>query len=271
MKKYFFFLIFLIYSHNMNAKNCLIIKDFNTNKIIKQEGEVCEQQFSPCSSFKLAISLMGFDSEILKDEQNPIYKYDGKEEDKSQNLIAIRPEFYNETDPAAWMRNSSLWYSQIVTKKLGLDKFRKYVKQFNYGNQSIEDTDKNRPAISHSWWLVNSSLKISAVEQVAFVERFLNKQLGVSDHAYKVTHDIANPTMLSNGEIMYGKTGSCTQINPDRSENHNRFAGWFVGWTEKNNKPQKVFAKFISDDIDVKPDNYVGPRAKNIMIEELSK
>ena len=260
MKKYFFFLIFLIYSHNINAKDCLIIKDFNTNEIIKQKGEVCEQQFSPCSSFKLAISLMGFDSGILKDEHNPKWEYTKNDIDKV--LAAKIPEMYTPKDPASWIKYSPVWYSQILTEKLGLDKFRKYVKQFNYGNKRIKDTDKNRPAISHSWWLANSSLKISLVEQVAFIENFLNKKLGVSDHAYKVTHDIANPTTLSNGEIMYGKTGSCTQINPDRSENHNRFAGWFIGWTEKNNKPQKVSTKFISDDIDVKPDDYVGPRTK---------
>ncbi|WP_231289986.1 penicillin-binding transpeptidase domain-containing protein [Rickettsia australis] len=46
--------------------------------------------------------------------------------------------------PKDWMKNSCLWYSQIITKELGIEKFRDYVTQFDYGNHEIlGDKGKN--------------------------------------------------------------------------------------------------------------------------------
>ena len=44
-----------------------------------------------------------------------------------------------------WMKNSCVWYSQIITnKELGLEKFRDYVTKFDYGNRDISgDKGKN--------------------------------------------------------------------------------------------------------------------------------
>ena len=47
------------------AKECFIAS--KNNKLIYVEGE-CDKRYSPCSIFKIAISLMGFDAGILADE-----------------------------------------------------------------------------------------------------------------------------------------------------------------------------------------------------------
>ncbi|MFA1687981.1 penicillin-binding transpeptidase domain-containing protein [Candidatus Rickettsia barbariae] len=88
-------------------------------KIIKQEGN-CESRYAPCSTFKIAISLMGYDDGFLIDETHP--KLPVKEG------YADYLEVWKQSQtPKDWMKNSCVWYSQIITKEVGMEKFRDYV------------------------------------------------------------------------------------------------------------------------------------------------
>ncbi|WP_341787400.1 penicillin-binding transpeptidase domain-containing protein [Rickettsia endosymbiont of Cantharis rufa] len=50
--------------------DCFPVKE--NDKFIKQEGS-CESRYAPCSTFKIAISLMGYDDRFLIDETHPNY------------------------------------------------------------------------------------------------------------------------------------------------------------------------------------------------------
>ena len=52
--------------------DCFIAQE--KNKILYREG-ICSTRYSPCSTFKIPISLMGYDSDILKDETHPEIPY----------------------------------------------------------------------------------------------------------------------------------------------------------------------------------------------------
>ncbi|CEO16668.1 hypothetical protein RMONA_01230 [Rickettsia monacensis] len=56
--------------------DCFLVKE--NDKFIKREGN-CESRYAPCSTFKIAISLMGYDYEFLIDETHP--KLPFKEDD----------------------------------------------------------------------------------------------------------------------------------------------------------------------------------------------
>lgn len=106
-------ILFILISLSSSASaNCFLAKE--NNKIIKQEGE-CEKQYSPASTFKIQLSLMGFDSGIFKDENKPVWSC--KSCDYFINVCKLAHS------PRAWMRDSCVWYSQILTKKLGIEKF----------------------------------------------------------------------------------------------------------------------------------------------------
>ena len=53
---------------NAYAKECFITSE--NNKLIHVEGD-CDKRYPPCSTFKIAIGLMAFDSGILIDETHP--------------------------------------------------------------------------------------------------------------------------------------------------------------------------------------------------------
>ncbi|HXN83314.1 MAG TPA: penicillin-binding transpeptidase domain-containing protein [Myxococcales bacterium] len=49
---------------------CTVVADAATGKILKQEG-TCDKRVTAASTFKIAISLMGYDAGFLVDEHTP--------------------------------------------------------------------------------------------------------------------------------------------------------------------------------------------------------
>ena len=73
MRKGSLFLCFIIlYASSAFAQQCFIVKE--KDKIIHQEGD-CNQRYAPCSTFKIALSLIGYDSGILIDEMHPLWPF----------------------------------------------------------------------------------------------------------------------------------------------------------------------------------------------------
>ena len=185
--KYIFFLlvVLLSFSNSMNAKDCFIVKDYKSGKIIEERGgELCKTRFSPCSSFKLPIALMGYDSGILKNENNPKFKYNSKiSNNEYNNDWAMKMWGIGEKTPSDWMKNSIVWYSQIITYKLGLKKFQEYLKKFNYGNMNTSGKD----AIRMGWLTASADkdgyIKISPEEQINFIENMLHKDFQIKSAA----------------------------------------------------------------------------------------
>ncbi len=104
----------------MALNECLIAK--KDDKSLLQTGQ-CEQRYSPASTFKIAISLMGYDTGILLDRMHPVWPY----KEKYHASLAIWKQSHN---PTTWLAHSCVWYSQVITQKLGLKKFKDYVKKF---------------------------------------------------------------------------------------------------------------------------------------------
>ena len=263
MKYKYIFISILLFSLNANSSECFVMKDLESNKIIKNSNtSLCQTRSSPCSSFKIALSLIGFDSGVLKNEKEPEFEwrseyYEGVKELHSQNH-----------NPEKWMKNSCVWYSQeAITKKIGVEKFKKYVDQFNYGNKDLSGHRGKNDGLTRAW--LGASLKISPLEQIDFLSKMIDKKLGVSENAYQMTKNITYIKDI-NGWKLHGKTGSCNHLKSDGTNDINRFYGWFIGWIEKGDK-NIVFVKFMSDEKEVDANDYIGLRAKKIVIDELSK
>jgi beta-lactamase class D OXA-29 len=75
MQKSILFLSFGFFFNSLAIAEtkCFVVED--TGQIIKQEGSDCQTRYAPESTFKIALSLMGFDTGILQDEVNPKWPY----------------------------------------------------------------------------------------------------------------------------------------------------------------------------------------------------
>lgn len=205
---------------------CTVMADVATGRTIVREGPA-ERRFSPCSSFKFPLAVMGFDSGVLVDPHHPRWDY--------------RPEFQTtmETqkkaaDPTIWLADSIVWYSQELTRALGPTRFRDYVARFDYGNEDVSGNPGKDDGLTQSWLM--SSLAISPDEQVAFVRRFLGRELGVSGHAYEATTASLARYPAGNGWTLHGKTGSGFLRTAKGAIDRSRPLGWFVGWGEREGR-----------------------------------
>ncbi len=206
------------------------------NKIIQQEGE-CASRHAPCSTFKIAISLMGYNEGILSDTTHPEWNFKPGYAD----WLDVWKQPHN---PTTWMQHSCVWYSQVITQQLGMKKFDAYVKKFQYGNQDVAGDKGQHNGLTRAW--LSSSLQISPAEQTQFLQKLLAKQLPVNVTAHEMTQRILFVEELTDGWKLYGKTGSGTLLNKDGSRNSERQIGWFVGWMTKGSRTI-VFAYYIED------------------------
>jgi beta-lactamase class D len=235
---------------------CTAVADAASGKLLKQEG-ICDKRVTPASSFKIAISLMGYDSGFLKDEHAPALPF-------QEGYPDWNPAWRATTDPASWIKNSVVWYSQQITKWLGEDRFQRYVQEFRYGNQDVSGDPGKHNGLTNAW--LSSSLKISPLEQIAFLEKVVRRQLPVTAMAYEMTSRVTAIGAPASDWEIHGKPGTGFPMNADGSVDSDHAVGWFVGWAKKNGRTW-VFARLIQDE---KPESVnAGLRARDAFLAEL--
>jgi beta-lactamase class D len=229
---------------------CTVLADASTGVVLKQEGE-CDRRVPPASTFKIPIALMGYDAGFLKDENNPTLPFKEGYPDWIES-------WRTDTDPAAWMKNSVVWYSQQVAQALGKEKFEGYVTAFGYGNADVSGDKGKDNGLTRSW--LSLSLRISPFEQIDFLSKLVGRKLPVSTHAYEMTEAILTEYELPDGWTVRGKTGAGFPVKADGTPDRRRPIGWYVGWARKgdrtvvfarmkaNSEPQKMSPGFGTRD-----------------------
>ena len=215
----------------MAFEECFIAK--KGNKTLLQTGQ-CGQRYSPASTFKIAISLMGYDAGILLDRTHPVWPY----KEKYRASLAIWRQSHN---PSTWLAHSCVWYSQVITQKLGLEKFTNYIEQFQYGNKDVSGDKGLHNGLTRAW--LSSSLQVSPLEEILFLQKLLASDLPVSQKAQKMTRENLYIKTWLNGWKLYGKTGAGQCQDTQGNKENICQMGWFVGWLQKE-KQQVVFAHY---------------------------
>lgn len=219
------------------AKNvCTVVADARDGRVLIEEGD-CATRVTPASTFKVALAVMGFDAGVLVDEDTPSLPF---RESYPDWIAAWRQD----TGPARWLEHSVVWYSQQITRALGYQRFDGYVRSLGYGNADISGDPGKDNALERSW--ISSSLKISPLEQIAFLARLHDRSLPVSRQAQEMTHRILQ-SWEAGGWSVHGKTGSAYPRKADGSFDRARGWGWFVGWAERDGRTL-LFARLDQDE-----------------------
>lgn len=173
---------------------------------------------SPNSTWKIYDALIALDAGIITTENSSIpwngTNYPFEVWNKSQNLDSA-------------MQNSVNWYFQNLDQRIGKQKLAKEIRKIDYGNNSIQGK-------LSSYWL-ESTLKISPVEQVLMLKRLYYNDLGYSTENINA---VKSAICLTPGKL-YGKTGTGKVNNANVN-------GWFIGYAVTANEPY-FFAVNISD------------------------
>jgi bla regulator protein BlaR1 len=177
--------------------------------------EQAKVRLTPCSTYKILNSLIGLECGVLKDENHPM-KWDGvKHNIESWN--------HDQTLQSA-VSDSVVWYFQNVAKEIGNQRMQHYLNLVGYGNGDMSGG-------LTTFWL-ESSLKISAEEQVDFIERLQRSKLPFSQRTMEITKKLIFLKATDKGEL-HGKTGSSKGPNSQAKAS----LGWFVGYVIHDGKP----------------------------------
>ncbi len=236
--------------------SCTEMVDAASGARLVHDGH-CDERVTPASTFNIAVSLMGYDSGILRDEHSPSLPF-------KPGYIDWNPDWRATTDPTSWIRNSTVWYAQQVTANLGARRFQQYLNSFGYGNLDISGDAGKDNGLAMSW--IASSLKISAAEQTAFLRKVVNRQLPLSAHAYDMTARLTALGTLPNGWQIHGKTGTASPVLANGSDDQRHSYGWFVGWATKDGRTV-VFSRLVL--ADKQAGSAAGPRTRDAFLRDL--
>ena len=205
-----------------------VVKKANNKGIEVSNSPRADKRYSPFSTFKVPNSLIALEVGLVKSPE--------------QKLTFDETRYPREN----WWRKS--WYESPLTLKeafavsavpiyrqiayeVGQQKMTKFVNEFDYGNKDISSG-------IDSFWL-SGSIRISAKEQIAFLQKLNEGTLPVSKEALDAFKDVMRVEQTEQYSL-YAKTGA-GRINAEK------VLGWYVGIVE-NAEGAHYFAFNIEDD-----------------------
>ena len=206
-----------------------IIKKMNSDTVKVYNLERSLKPYLPASTYKILNSLIALETKAIHDE-NDIIKWDGVERfydmwNKDQTL-------------ASAIKYSCVWFYQELARRVGTQKMQFYLDTVKYGNSRMGSEIDN-------FWL-EGNLRISAQEQVEFINKFLNRDLPFSIQNMEIVKNVMLMDSTNNYKL-YAKTGWTARVE------ENEQIGWYVGFVE-NSDGYWIFAINIDikDDADSK-------------------
>lgn len=234
---------------------CTLIVEVDSGELLYQDGPDCDVPYSPGSTFKVALALMGFDSGLLIDPQTPIEPY------KAIYRAGLKSWRQN-TSPVIWLKDSVVWYSQVLTTRLQPRPLKDYVQAFDYGNRDVAGDPGENNGLTGAW--LSSSLQITPQVQAKFLRDVVLEKLPVSGEAFENTKASMPVFKRADEWMLRGKTG--TVYLPDaEGETTDIQAGWFVGWATQQDR-SVIFVHLIVDDEE--KNRFAGGRARDGFLPE---
>ena len=176
---------------------------------------------SPCSTFKIMSANTALSENIISKEKSNL-EWNGKNyENPSWNKTMNINEAF---------RSSCVWYFRKLIDQIPQEKIKSYLQKNHYGNCDISDwqgkqnTNTDISELKGFW--IESSLQISPLEQVRFLEKIFSQE-------NQTTQTLKDIMLVTDRPIkIYGKTGLGIKDNKVDT-------AWFVGFYEQNG--HKIF------------------------------
>ena len=201
---------------------CFLLHELGTTEVVRKGGGECDERTSPASTFKIPHGLAALESKVITEDE--VIRIKGKQKIASwEGTHTLRTA----------IRYSVVPFFQETARRIGRKRMTAWLEKFDYGN-------KNDSGRIDRFWL-NGRLKISPVEQLAFLEKFFTGALPVEPKTLEVVKSaleqpagtyVAGGTEVPiegwpAGAKLFGKTGSTGE--PAR-------VGWYVGAVERDGR-----------------------------------
>lgn len=197
------------YFKEIGTGGTMAVLELRKNRITVVNGDRFAKGFLPASTFKIPNALIALETGVVKDADNPVFKWDGTKREFEQwnRDHTLRTGF----------KASAVWQFQEIARQIGETRMKVFVSQFGYGNFDIGG------AAPDAFWL-EGNLRISALQQIEFLERLYRGQLPASPRSVAIVKEIMFLEKIGDATLR-GKTGWI----PSGADK----IGWFVGWVEQ--------------------------------------
>ncbi len=201
------------YFENCGVKGSIAIFDNKNQQWILSDTINIKTESLPASTFKIINLLIALETKTIKNE-NEIVKWVGKTDTVK---YGYRPEIYHDMSVKKAFEVSAGWVFIELAKKIGKEKYKKYLSACNYGNLNL--TEKH-----HDFWNFGK-FGITPINQVEFIKNLYEGKLPFS----KRNIEIVKSVMITEQTGCYtisAKTGWTRENNTN--------TGWWVGYIEAN-------------------------------------
>jgi len=193
-------------------------------QVIASDNSRARDPVLPASTFKIPNSVIALETGVVADPDKDVFKWDG--------VTRSIPEWNKDHTLRTAIAASAVPVYQEIARRIGAERMQKYVDAFEYGNGDIGG------GIDRFW--LTGGLRISPLQQVAFVDKLRRGVLPVSKRAQDLTRDILPVTKVGDS-IIRAKTGLIGVDDKTAVDGVKASVGWLVGWAEKGSA-QTVFA-----------------------------
>lgn len=193
-------------------------------QLIASDNSRARDPVLPASTFKIPNSVIALETGIVADPDKDVFKWDGV----TRSIADWNKDHTLRTAIAV----SAVPVYQEIARRIGNERMQKYVDAFEYGNGDIGG------GIDRFW--LTGGLRISPLQQIAFVDKLRRGALPVSKRAQELTRDIL-PVTKAGDSIIRAKTGLTGVTDTTMTDGAKTSVGWLVGWAEKGSA-QTVFA-----------------------------
>lgn len=212
------------------VEGSILIYDLNNNRFYQHNAPRNSTAFPPASTFKIFNSLVALETGVIRD-QIAVLTWDGIDRGIS--------EWNRDTNLRQAYKDSTVWFYQVLARKIGHERMNNFVNQVGYGNSEIGTKE-----VIDNFWL-EGPLQITPKQQIEFLRRLHEEDLPFS----KRTIDLVKDIMIFEQTpeyILRAKTG-WVRVTPE--------VGWFVGYLEQN---KNIY--FFATNIDIRNPNDLAVR-----------
>ena len=188
-----------------------VLYDPSEGQALVHNAERAREQFIPASTFKVLNSLVALESGVIADTTT-VFQWDGTEREIGA--------WNRDHTLATAFENSVVWYYQEVARRIGETEMSRRVQSVGYGNDDIGG------GVDQFW--LTGDLRISPLEQVAFLVRLHERRLPFSDRTMERVEGIMVEER-GPGYVLHAKTGWARWTPAD--------IGWYVGYVVRSGRP----------------------------------
>lgn len=193
-----------------------VLLDPRKEETLRHDPERAATRFAPMSTFKVPNMLIGLETGVLSGPDQVIAWDPARAPGWERWDEGRKQRWAHDQTLRSAFRESVVWYFQEVARRIGPERMQSHLDRFAYGNRDLS------AGIDRFW--LEASLRISADEQVAFLRKFREGRLGLSERTTAIAREIM-ALERGDGWTLCAKTGTGERAP-------GLWIGWLVGYVD---------------------------------------